>query len=173
MARGRSRDGANRVYSAQRNGVRTKFAFSFFSLRSIHFANSDVFSPRIGRDSRVGALPSRNSSVTRRLFGTRGSGPEARTVGERHRPWDVEKERCQGRKGGGIAYHLSPCAYPCAHLRGGIGSRVDRSAGKRKKCLDDIARCRTNCSVRGDMNRRGRSEPVGSIEPRGNGTFPK
>lgn len=110
VARGRSRDGANRVYSAQRNGVRMKFAFSFFSLRSIHFANSDVFSPRIGRDSRVGALPSRNSSVTRRLFGTRGSGPEARTVGERHRPWDVEKERCQGRKGGGIAYHLSPCA---------------------------------------------------------------
>lgn len=72
------------------------------------------------------SLPSRNSSVTRRLFGVRGSrgrrspmpcafsSPEARTVGERHRPWDVEKERCQGREGGGggggIAYHLSPCA---------------------------------------------------------------
>lgn len=94
VARGRSRDGANRVYSAQRNGVRMRFAFSFFSLRSIHFANSDVFSPRIGRDSRVGALPSRNSSVTRRLFGI------YEEVGPRRERWENDIDRGTLRRSG-------------------------------------------------------------------------
>lgn len=98
-----------------------------FSILRIERREDGRFS-RFHRENRMilESLPSRNSSVTRRLFGVRGSrgrrspmpcafsSPEARTVGERHRPWDVEKERCQGREGGGggggIAYHLSPCA---------------------------------------------------------------
>lgn len=107
----------------------TKFAVFFlsFSILRIERREDGRFSS-FHRENRMilESLPSRNSSVTRRLFGVRGSrgrrspmpcafsSPEARTVGERHRPWDVEKERCQGREGGGggggIAYHLSPCA---------------------------------------------------------------
>lgn len=107
----------------------TKFAVFFlsFSILRIERKEDGRFSS-FHRENRMilESLPSRNSSVTRRLFGVRGSrgrrspmpcafsSPEARTVGERHRPWDVEKERCQGREGGGggggIAYHLSPCA---------------------------------------------------------------
>ena len=123
-ARGRSRDGARIGYI--RGNEICHFLLSCSILR-IERREDGRFSS-FHRENRMilESLPSRNSSVTRRLFGVRGSrgrrspmpcafsSPEARTVGERHRPWDVEKERCQGREGGGggggIAYHLSPCA---------------------------------------------------------------
>lgn len=114
------------VRETERESGKRNFLLSFSILR-IERREDGRFSS-FHRENRMilESLPSRNSSVTRRLFGVRGSrgrrspmpcafsSPEARTVGERHRPWDVEKERCQGREGGGggggIAYHLSPCA---------------------------------------------------------------
>ena len=113
------------VRETERESGKRNFLLSFSILR-IERKEDGRFSPFHENRMILESLPSRNSSVTRRLFGVRGSrgrrspmpcafsSPEARTVGERHRPWDVEKERCQGREGGGggggIAYHLSPCA---------------------------------------------------------------
>lgn len=103
VARGRSRDGANRVYLTkirgnEINGVEIRLFF--------------FFSSRIGRNSRVEALCPRGTAALRVVYSVYEEvGPRCRPPPPRRERWenDIDRgtERCRGRKGGNRVLHLS------------------------------------------------------------------
>lgn len=164
VARGRSRDGANRVYLTkirgnEINGVEIHLFFFFFH------RGSDVI-----LESRRSALEERQryasfirctrKSVPDVVLLPRGEsgGRTTSTVGRS----DVEG----GKEGiACFIYHRARLPFQRIPLfvyhRCGIARRdrigsIDRSIGGKKEKVS--RRYRTNCSVRGGMNRRGRSE---------------